>query len=95
MAKNKTNGSLFGTESVNELVQTTEETIARINSEEGLSSEPQKATTERRTIKRETKSKRINLLVRPSVYEAVVAKAEAEGVSVNELINSFMEKLVK
>lgn len=50
---------------------------------------------ERMHIKRETKSKRINLLVKPSVYEAIVEKASEEGVSVNTLINDFMEKILE
>ena len=35
----------------------------------------------------ETKSKRVQLLVQPSVYEAVKAKAKAEELSTNEAIN--------
>ena len=35
----------------------------------------------------ETKSKRVQLLVQPSVYEAVKAKAKAEGISINEAVN--------
>lgn len=49
----------------------------------------------RRVVKRETKSKRVNLLVRPSVYDALVEKADYEGVSVNELVNNFMEQIIK
>ena len=38
----------------------------------------------------ETKSKRVQLLVQPSVYEAVKAKAKAEGISTNEAINEAL-----
>lgn len=40
----------------------------------------------------ETKSKRVQLLVQPSVYEAVKAKAKAEGISTNEAINEALRK---
>lgn len=38
----------------------------------------------------ETKSKRVQLLVQPSVYEAVKAKAKARGISTNEAINEAL-----
>lgn len=40
----------------------------------------------------ETKSKRVQLLVQPSVYEAVKAKAKANGISTNEAINEALRK---
>lgn len=43
----------------------------------------------------ETKSRRMQLLVQPSLYEAIKAKATAEGVSVNELIHTILEQTVK
>lgn len=49
----------------------------------------------RKDIKRETKSKRINLLIRPSDYEKLVAVAEAEEVSLNELINRLVKNNLK
>lgn len=39
----------------------------------------------------ETKSKRMQLLVQPSLYAAIKARAEAEGKSVNELVHSILE----
>lgn len=42
--------------------------------------------------KRETRSKKIPLLVRPSVYEKAVQKCKEAGVSFNECINQFLEK---
>lgn len=40
----------------------------------------------------ETKSKRVQLLVQPSVYEEVKAKAKAEGISTNEAINEALRE---
>jgi hypothetical protein len=39
----------------------------------------------------ETKSKRLNLLVQPSIYAKIKAAAERRGESVNELIHSLLE----
>ena len=44
---------------------------------------------------RETKSKRVQLLVKPSVYQAVSDIADEEGISVNELINIVLERIVE
>lgn len=43
----------------------------------------------------EKRSRRIQLVVQPSLYEAIKAKATAEGVSVNELIHTILEQTVK
>ena len=43
----------------------------------------------------EKKSRRLQLLLRPSVYEAVKARAMGEGVSVNDLINTILEEATK
>ena len=40
----------------------------------------------------ETKSRRVQALVQPSVYEAVKARAQAEGISVNEAINTALRE---
>ena len=42
--------------------------------------------------KGETRNKRVNLLVKPSVYEKVKNKCDAQGVSVNECINQLLEQ---
>ena len=42
-------------------------------------------------IKAETRSKRVNLLVKPSMYGAVKAKCEKSGRSVNDVINILLE----
>lgn len=43
----------------------------------------------------ETKSRRMQLLVQPSLHEAIKARATAEGISVNELIHSILEAAIK
>lgn len=43
----------------------------------------------------ETKSRRMQLLVQPSLYDAIKARATAEGQSVNELVHSILEAAVK
>lgn len=43
----------------------------------------------------ETKSRRMQLLVQPSLYNAIKARATAEGQSVNELIHSILETAIK
>ena len=39
----------------------------------------------------ETKSRRLQLLMQPSLYDKVKARAEADGVSVNELVHTILE----
>ena len=86
MAKNKVNTGLFDT---NDLIEDAKANIQKTNEN------PAEIPVKKNIIKRETKSKRVNLLVKPSVYEAIVAKAEENGVSVNELINGYMEDILK
>ena len=43
----------------------------------------------------EKKTRRLQLLLKPSVYEAIRERAEAEGVSVNEMIGSILETAVR
>lgn len=45
--------------------------------------------------KEETRSKRVNLLVQPSVYEKAETKCEKLGISVNECLNQFLINWVK
>lgn len=40
----------------------------------------------------ETKSKRVQLLIQPSIHEAVKAKAKAKGISTNEAINEALRE---
>ncbi len=39
----------------------------------------------------ETKSKRMQILIKPSLYEKLRRIAEAEGISINSLINEIIE----
>lgn len=43
----------------------------------------------------EKKTRRLQLLIKPSLYNAVKAKADAEGQSVNECINAILEAATK
>lgn len=43
----------------------------------------------------ETKSKRVQILVQPSIHEAIKAKAKAEGISTNEAINKALREYVE
>lgn len=43
----------------------------------------------------ETKSRRLQLMIQPSLYEKVKAKAEAESSSVNDWIHRALEKATK
>ena len=43
---------------------------------------------------KEKKSKRLNLLIRPSIFEELKKVADAEGASVNDLINSIIEDFI-
>ena len=43
----------------------------------------------------ETKSRRLQLLLTPSLYEAIKSKAIAERLSVNELINSLLKDAIE
>ncbi len=47
------------------------------------------------TDSKETKSKRLNLLVPPSLYNNLLKIARVEGLSVNELINIVLKKHVQ
>lgn len=40
----------------------------------------------------ETRSKRLQILIQPSIYEKIKSRADSEGVSVNEVINSIFIK---
>lgn len=44
--------------------------------------------------KRETKARRLQLLIKPSTYAAIKAAAEDQGTSVNEWINNALETAI-
>ena len=43
----------------------------------------------------ELKSRRVQILIQPSVHEAIKAKAKAEGISTNEAINEALRLYVE
>lgn len=45
--------------------------------------------------KEETRSKRVNLVIKPSVYDMSKTKCEGLGISLNECVNQFLEKWSK
>ena len=38
----------------------------------------------------EVRSRRVQLLIQPSLYGAIKSRAEAEGISVNEIVNDAL-----
>jgi len=54
--------------------------------------EPQRSIAAHRN---EAKSKRLQLLIRPSLYRALKQRADEEGNSVNDLINQLLENATK
>lgn len=48
-----------------------------------------------RLAKTETKSKRFNMLMRPSLFDRLQKCAGAKNISVNELINTVLEDFVR
>lgn len=62
------------------------------------SSTPQRAPQARRALPQfdeETKSRRLQLLLTPSLYDAIKDQANREGRSVNELINSILKDAMR
>lgn len=43
----------------------------------------------------ETKSKRVQMLMQPSLYDAVKAKAKLKGISVNEMMHEVLKAYVE
>ena len=43
----------------------------------------------------EVKSRRVQILLQPSIHEAIKAKAKAESISTNEAINEAIKKYVE
>ena len=62
--------------------------VQREEPQKGAGSSAVMITTE----KKELRSQRVNLLVKPSVYKAAKQKCEEIGISLNECINQFLEK---
>ena len=77
--------------------QTVEESKAKRKGSTA-SSTPRKAPPARRALPQfdeETKSRRLQLLLTPSLYEAIKDKAAEERMSVNELINSILKDAIR
>lgn len=77
--------------------QTVEESKAKRKGSTA-SSTPRKAPPARRALPQfdeETKSRRLQLLLTPSLYEAIKDKAAEERLSVNELINSILKDAIR
>lgn len=51
--------------------------------------------TTRAQIGREAKTRRLQLLIQPSLYEAVKERAEAEGLSINETISELLRRALE
>ena len=47
------------------------------------------------TMAFETKSKRVNLLLRPSLHEGLKKKAQSKGTSINNLMNVIIESYIE
>lgn len=43
----------------------------------------------------ETKSKRLQLLIQPSIYEKLKSKAQREGRSVNDTVNTILQEALR
>lgn len=57
--------------------------------------EQQPVETQSSRREREPKSRRLNLLVRPSVYEALIAKADEQDLSFNALCNRIFSEYLE
>lgn len=85
MARSKENRGVF------DVADLAEQTRVNIESRQKDVSVPAPAPKKRRTSsRRELKSKRLNVVLRPSVYYKLVEAADADGRSVN----AFLEKLI-
>lgn len=85
MARNKENRGVF------DVADLAKQTMVNIESRQTDVSIPAPASRKRRaSSNRELKSKRLNVVLRPSVYDKLVAAADADGRSVN----AFLEKLI-
>lgn len=96
MAKNFSNNPAFDmlssyTEKENENAEkTAKKTNPKTNTAKAQSSKTEKPKTFE-PIKKEQKSKRLNLLLKPSIYEKLEAKAKEFNLSMNELVNQIID----
>ena len=57
--------------------------------------EPEHENSKQAAPRREAKSRRLKLLIKPSVYAEIKNNADMEGISVNEWINNALEGILR
>ena len=77
------------------IVGVTEETGEKSAPETGEKASEETVITIGGKEKNETRSKRVNLVVKPSVYGRAKAKCDRLNISLNECVNQFLEKWSK
>lgn len=66
------------------------------NREEVVQAVSQQEDTEEVVFRKpESKTKRINILIKPSLYERMRKRADREYISVNEQINQYVEEMIE
>lgn len=65
------------------------------NKEEVQEVSKQEETEEVIFKKPESKTKRMNILIKPSLYERMRKRADREYISVNEQINQYVEEMIE
>ena len=66
------------------------------NREEEVQEVSRQENTEEVIFKKpESKTKRMNILIKPSLYERMKKRADREYVSVNEQINQYIEEMLE
>lgn len=66
------------------------------NREEEVQEVSRQENTEEVIFKKpESKTKRMNILIKPSLYERMKKRADREYVSVNEQINQYVEEMLE
>lgn len=66
------------------------------NKEEVVQAVSQQEETEEVIFKKpESKTKRMNILIKPSLYERMKKRTDREYVSVNEQINQYIEEMLE
>lgn len=66
-----------------------------IDRAEGKPEAKRKPREAKKPAPKEIKSRRVQILIQPSVYDAIKAKAEEEGISTNEAIIQAMKEYTK
>lgn len=73
----------------------TEQMITGNREEEVQEVSKQEDTEEVIFKKPESKTKRMNILIKPSLYERMRKRADREYISVNEQINQYVEEMIE